>query len=271
MIALHVMQGRLLPPVDGRIQAFPAGRWREELASARAAGVSGVEWIYEVAGCEDNPLDGEGGLAELRDAARQHGVVVESLVADWFMDRPLLDDPGPRAEELRRLAGRAAAAGIERIVVPFVDASSLGGPEGVERLVPVIRAVADASDIELHLETDLGPPAFASLLERIDHPRVLANYDTGNSASLGFDPREEFAAYGERIGSVHIKDRVRDGGTVPLGEGDAELDVVFSLLRQRGWSRPLVLQVARGQTGEEVAKTAADAEWVRRRWEKAAP
>jgi hexulose-6-phosphate isomerase len=265
------MQGRLSPPVDGRIQAFPAGRWRDELASARAAGVSGVEWIYEVAREEYNPLGDDAGVVEVRAACVEHGVTLESLVADWFMDRPLLEDPSPRAEKLRSLAARAAAAGIRRIVVPFVDASSLGGPGGAERLAPVIRDVADAVDVELHLETDLAPGDFARLLERVDHPRVLANYDTGNSAALGYDPHEELAAYGDRIGSVHLKDRVRGGGSVTLGDGDADLPAVFSLLRARGWSRPLVLQVARGVPGDEVAKTAHDAERVRRLWDEAAP
>ena len=37
---------------------------------------------------------------------------------------------------------------------------------------------------------------------------IKVNYDSGNSASLGYDPTDEFAAYGERVGSVHIKDRV---------------------------------------------------------------
>ena len=33
------------------------------------------------------------------------------------------------------------------------------------------------------------------------------NYDTGNSASLGYDPSEEISVYGHRIINVHIKDR----------------------------------------------------------------
>ena len=74
--------------------------------------------------------------------------------------------------------------------------------------------------VELHLETDLDPGKFKSLLDEIKHPLIKVNYDSGNSGSLGYSPVEEFAAYGDRIGSFHIKDRVLGGGTVPLGTGE---------------------------------------------------
>ena len=65
------------------------------------------------------------------------------------------------------------------------------------------------------------------------------NYDTGNSSGLGYVAREEFAAYGERIGSIHIKDRLRkpDGSVVtkPLGEGSADFEDVFASIRSIGY------------------------------------
>ena len=48
---------------------------------------------------------------------------------------------------------------------------------------------------------------------------MRVNYDSGNSASLGYRPRDEFAAYGSRVGSVHLKDRRLGAGTAPLGRG----------------------------------------------------
>jgi L-ribulose-5-phosphate 3-epimerase len=82
------------------------------------------------------------------------------------------------------------------------------------------------------------------------------NYDSGNSASLGYDVAGELAAYGTRIGSIHIKDRIRGGGTVPLGAGDADLPALFSLLAGLQYQGDYVLQVARGADGSEV-------EWAR--------
>ena len=61
---------------------------------------------------------------------------------------------------------------------------------------------------------------------------LKVNYDSGNSSSLGYHPRDEFAAYGCRVGSVHIKDRVRGGGTVPLGTGNADFPALFAALKK---------------------------------------
>ena len=93
---------------------------------------------------------------------------------------------------------------------PFVDASRIDTDaefEGVIETLQRILPMAEQTGIEIHLETSLPPARFASLLGRLPHPLLKANYDSGNSSSLGYKPREEFAAYGKRVGSVHIKDR----------------------------------------------------------------
>ena len=110
--------------------------------------------------------------------------------------------------------------------------------------------------VELHLETDCGPESLAALLANLPHPMLKANYDCGNSSSLGYDVYLELAAYGERIGSVHIKDRIRGGGTVPLGQGDADIPALLAGLSRLEYPGDFVLQIARGTVGEEI-------EWAR--------
>jgi sugar phosphate isomerase/epimerase len=57
---------------------------------------------------------------------------------------------------------------------------------------------------------------------------------------------EEFAAYGERVGSFHIKDRVRGGKTVPLGQGDTDF---ASLRAARSISTTRVILFSRWHGG----------------------
>ncbi len=83
------------------------------------------------------------------------------------------------------------------------------------------------------------------------------------SASLGYDPVEEFAAYGARLGSVHVKDRVLGGTTVDLGSGDTRFDAVFDELARMGYDGDFVLQTARGESGDEMALAARNLELVR--------
>lgn len=260
---LGIMQGRLVPPEPGRFQSFPRQRWRDEFALAAAAGLDTIEWIYDAYGEDVNPLSTDAGLTELQALSSAHGIGVESVCADWFMDFPLLrvDPPeaGIRWKRLGWLIERCAEANIKRIVLPFVDVSAIQSSTDREEIIAGVGALSDLLDrvdVELHLETSLGPESFASLLSAIGHSHVKVNYDSGNSASLGFKPADEFAHYGRSVGSVHIKDRVLNGATVPLGEGDADFTTLFSVLDVVGYHGDFILQVARGGDGDEL-------EWAR--------
>ena len=70
------------------------------------------------------------------------------------------------------------------------------------------------------------------------------NYDIGNSASLGFDTKEEIATYGSGILNVHVKDRVHNGSTVPLGNGNADFESTFNELNKINYKGDFILQTA---------------------------
>jgi len=168
---------------------------------------------------------------------------------------------------LLTLLERCVDTGIGRIVLPFVDASSIRTRDDEAQARSAVEAAlitAEGLDIEFHLETDLEPEQFARFLEPFPRSNVFVNYDSGNSASLGFRAAEEFAAYGDRVGSVHIKDRVRGGSTVPLGTGDADFDAIFTALDQVGYRGDLILQVARGTPGDELSWARTNREFVER-------
>lgn len=265
-----VMQGRLSPPVGDRIQCFPRDTWEDEIILAAQAGVASIEWIYDTFGEGANPIETDNGLARMRALAKRQQIVVESLCADWFMDEPLIG----RTEHQRRAAqdrlvwllGRARLLQLKWIVLPFVDNAALTTPDHVDQAVAALEGVlplARRYGIALHLETSLAPAPFADLLDRVRDPLVGVNYDTGNSSALGFDPVEEFAAYGHRLGSVHIKDRQLGAGTVALGTGDTDFSAVFSQLDRLDYRGPYVLQVARGIPGDERAHIQHAAAFVR--------
>lgn len=249
------MQGRLLPPINGRIQCFPSEHWREEFSRAAAARLNLIEWIYEVYGAEVNPISNDEGIAELQDLSKTHGVAVRSLCADYFMDRPLLTHPEEGLVKLTWLLGRCHLAGIKRIILPFVDASRLFDRADEEALINLLLPIHPEMEklgMELHLETDLSPTRFAALIARLPDPVFKINYDSGNSASHGYRVEEEFAAYGTRIGSLHIKDRVLKGGTVPLGQGNVDFPGLRASLESIGYYDDIILQVARGELGGEI-------------------
>ena len=261
------MQGRLVPAEGGRIQCFPRERWRDEFALAQAAGLDAIEWIDDVWGDDANPIRTAAGRAEMQALSEQFGVVVASICADWFMDHPLGSDPDAGAR-LAQLLDTAPEVGVVRVTIPFVEEASIVEDRREAVVAALTSSLTDAerSGVELHLESDLPPAAFRQLLDELPHSMLRVNYDSGNSAALDYDLEEELEAYGARIGSVHIKDRVRGGETVALGEGNAQLDRMFELLRHQGYRGDFVLQVARGIEGEELAWARQNREFVERRW-----
>jgi L-ribulose-5-phosphate 3-epimerase len=269
MTHIGIMQGRLIPPIDNRIQCFPRERWADEFALASQAGLDCIEWIYDLYGANVNPLATDAGVKKIRDLSRQHKVKILSICADYFMDMPLvranqaeLDD---RLNTFYWLLERGRLIGIKRMVIPFVDASRIDTQaefDGVVTLLKRLLQEAGKTGIEIHLETSLNPARFAELLAQLPHPLLKANYDSGNSSSLGYNPREEFASYGVRVGSVHIKDRLLGASTVPLGAGDADFPALAESLRKVAYKGDFILQVARGTSGDEVAWAKNNREFV---------
>ena len=269
------MQGRLSPPEDGRFQSFPRAGWRAEFAKAGPAGFDYIEWIHDAYGHDANPIFSDDGLREFDALKAEHGIATPALCCDWFMDHPLVrctrGDREVRERHLLDLVPLAARIGASRVVLPFVDASRMATDDEKHVVVEVLERalpVAEAHGVELHVEADLDPATFRDFLSRIRHPSLKVNWDAGNSAGLGYVASEEFAAYGERVGSVHIKDRYRkpEGGveTRPLGTGSADFDDVFAAMRRAGYEGGVTLQVARGVPGDEVAFLRSQLDFVKR-------
>ncbi len=271
MAKLGMMEGRLLPPESGRLQSFPRDRWAEEFELAALVPLSYIEWIYDDYGSDVNPLIHD--VARLKSLIATSGIAVRSICADYFMENPFIrcseNQRIVRRKMLEKLLVNAAEIGAGRIVIPFVDNAEMLTTLEVDTVVGLLEQtarVARATGVELHIETSLNPAALRAFLARLPDPMIHVNYDTGNSSALGFRPSDELEAYGERIGSVHIKDRKLGAGTVPLGTGATDFPTVFGGLRKLRYSGDFTLQVARSQAGDEVAWARESRAFVANYW-----
>jgi sugar phosphate isomerase/epimerase len=268
---IGIMQGRLLPKLNGRYQAHPLGYWQNEFYLAQKFGLSCIEFILDYNDFEQNPLMSEVGLKELTKVIQATGVGVKSVCADYFMEAPLhvesMEESQKSQDVLLRLLKNAVTLGITDIVIPCVDQSSLKQELDQDRLVQQLQrpiALATEHKINLALETDLSPSAFAKLLAKFDADCVTVNYDLGNSAALGFDISEEFETYGHKISDIHIKDRTLGGGSVVLGNGNADFNKFFKLLGEMDFKGPIVMQVFRDDEGVQIFKEQLN--WFRKKY-----
>ena len=257
---IGIMQGRLSPRIDGKIQAYPASTWQKEFEIAQEIGYAAIEWIVEKP-VETNALMTDSGKAEIKKVIASTGVRIDYVCADIFMQQPLVrmteEIKSQNKDYLLKILKNAKEVGAIGVEIPFVDNSSVKNDNEKQEFIDAMQdafKLAKDLDIKISLETDFSPIAFKELLEHIDLDFVQANYDIGNSASLGFDPKEELDAYGQRILNVHVKDRKLGGTTVPLGTGNANLDLVFKELNKISYSGGITMQAARGDDDVKIAK-----------------
>lgn len=258
MNEIGIMQGRLVPPINNTIQSFPKNNWQTEFSVAYELNLDCIEFIFDGEDYINHPLMTAEGLYEIKKLERENNVGVLSVCADYFMAHPLhwgtLDERLARVKILKDLIRNCAKLETGNIIIPCVDNSRLQNAADREefkcRLTECL-PVAEEYGICLALETDLDPDAFTILMQDINHEYLKINYDTGNSASLGYDPTREFDSYGSWITDVHIKDRVYGGSTVPLGEGNVNFPMVFRLLKEINYNGIFILQTARKKAGYE--------------------
>ena len=120
------MQGRLLPKVKGRYQAFPGKQWQSEFKIAKKIGINLIEFIFEENDEIVNPLINRNSLDQILEISYDTGVKVRSVCADYFMNNPVYDLENKKNYEiLQKLLQNCQYIGVKEIVIPFVDASKI--------------------------------------------------------------------------------------------------------------------------------------------------
>jgi len=91
------------------------------------------------------------------------------------------------------------------------------------------------------------------LIKKIGHDKIKLCFDMGNSVGFGFDPNIVFRTVGKLIGSVHIKDRKKNGSSVPIGRGDVKFYDIFRNLKQIGFNGSYSFQVYRNRDSDNIS------------------
>lgn len=252
MHLIGFMQGRLCNQVDGKIQAFPWLDWESEFSVAAKIGINAMEWTLDQEDLFINPLMTTMGQERIGELCGQYQLFIPSLTGDCFMQAPFWKAEGQAKTKLKddflAICLACAKVGIQMVVVPLVDNGRLDNlaqeDEVVQFLVSQQKFFID-NDLQIIFESDFVPNELRRFIDRLPAHTFGINYDIGNSAALGFNPKEEFANYGSRVANVHVKDRLLGGTTVPLKMGAADFGVVFTELAKVGYQGNFILQTAR--------------------------
>lgn len=249
-----LVQGRALLQSD-TMQSFPYN-WEEEIPLIQQIGFSGIEWIYDKKSQNYNPITTKQGQEKIKEITTKYNIKLENIVLDWFMEYPLLSNDilsiDKKCEKLELLIQQSANAGFKRIIFPILEKNSIQTKmDKFEKIMnKKIVKLLDEFNIEFHLETDLPVEKEYQLKENINHDKILICYDMGNSASFGYDPTDTIEKLKNYIGSVHIKDRMLNGGSVPLGEGNVKFSEVFKKLSEINFDGQYTFQIFRNKDSD---------------------
>ena len=258
---IGIMQGRLLPKHKGRYQAHPLGYWQDEFNIAKDLNLDLIEFIFDYDDYKLNPLMSLPGIENIQKMISETGVNVKTICADYFMEAPIHSKNDvvskKSLEVLKELIKNSSLLGVTDIILPCVDHSKLIDSSDRERLINHLKSLNNFLNdykINISLETDLNPSEFVELIKAVNSPFVKINYDTGNSAYVGYNLSEEFNTYGEFISDIHIKDRLLNGGSVFFGEGNVDFDLFFEELNKLNYNGPIIFQLFRDNEGVEIFK-----------------
>ena len=256
---LGFMQGRLSPMENGKIQSFPWKYWQEEFFLSSQINLPLMEWTLDQEGLYSNPLLAPEGQKEILRLSKKFNLSIPSLTGDCFMQEPFWKAKKEKRKILENDFSNIIKAsneiGIKFIVVPLVDNGAVENEMQNEILVSFLESLhplLDALEIKILFESDFSPNELKTFILQFNPNYFGINYDIGNSASLGHNPIDEFSAYGAHILNVHIKDRLYLGSTVPLMQGDANFEQIFTLLDQFNYKGNCIFQTARAKDNNHI-------------------
>jgi len=250
-------QGRLVNMIDGKIQAFPKNDWENEFKLAKSISISLMEWTLDYEDLYENPMMTILGRKKILELSSRFSLSIPSVVGDCFMQQPFWRTTKSMKleKDFLDVVHAASKVGARFIVVPLVDNGSLTSKNEEDKLIFFMLEnylLFKEINIKIIFEIDFDPEKLKHFIDLLPEDVFGINYDIGNSAALGFDPLEEFKSYGDRILNVHVKDRKLGSTTVPLGQGNANFNLIFAELNSAGYTGNFILQTARDQNNQHL-------------------
>lgn len=274
MRSYGIMQGRLTASNGRGIQFFPFDNWEKEFTLCAEIGLDEIEWIFDYERYDENPLWTHDGAKAVKDIISSTGVRINAVCFDYFMRCPFYKQSNDaqmsvrheNLEYVKRIIDAMKTIDANLLEVPMVDDSSVKTDLEKSKVIDFLHDVleiADQADLLVGCETDMPVGVFREFLDEVNHKRIRANYDSGNSSGLGYNHADELHSLGEYVANVHIKDRVLHGTTVELGTGSADFDMVFGSLKEIGYGGSIILQAARNEDGMEVKNIQSQLKFIR--------
>jgi len=247
---IGIIQGRLSPPLEG-FQECPRD-WKSEFSRLPDLNLSHIEWIITKKSFHDNPFFD----CELEQYPI-YSVCADNLVDDRIDNFEFVD------KNLDPICLAAIRNGVKFVTIPLLEESSVEDDNKRDRFKDILKTFVDRyPNLNFSIEAELEAKKLSEILYISD--TVYVTYDTGNITSCGFNHEEYIENLFSRISNVHLKDRTRQGRTVPPPTGDTNFKLIFDKLKKFNYSNVFTLQTARGTEGQEIETISKHLDILRR-------
>ena len=244
------MQGRLVDSEKkNAIQFFPAKKWKVEINIMNSINFKIMEWTINSENMNQNHLFNYSKNRELKFFLKNKKIKIPSVTCDFFMQEPFYKNKKfiKTLRNLKKVIKCSKNIGVKYIILPLVDFSSIENVSQEKFLIREIKKFTQylGPNQKILFETDYPPNKIITFIKQLNS-KFGINYDTGNSASLGYSFEDE-KKYFRFVKNIHIKDRLFRGRTVRLGKGDYDFKKFFSYLKKIKYNKNLILQTARAK------------------------
>ena len=250
---IGIMQGRLSPIKNRRIQSFPWKNWFKEISLAKNLGFSNLEWTLDYPNLRSNPL------FKYRVDKHIKRISINSITCDFFMQKPFFKYKNHNLliSDFNFFLNKIRKSNIKIIVIPLVDNSSIKNKLIETRVIKYFLGYTKwlkRYKKKIAFEVDYSPIKLKKFINNFPSDQFGINYDLGNSASLNFDSNTEFKLYYNRILNIHIKDRLYKGKTVRLGDGNVNFKKFIKNYIKYKMNTNLILQTARSKNKSHIVE-----------------
>lgn len=246
---IGITQGRLVPSEKrNRIQYFPIKNWKKEINLMSIHNIHKLEWTVNFEKIKLNALFNTRQLDEIINIKKKFNIEIPSVTCDFFMEKPIIKNSNEETLDiLKKIITNGKKIGIKYFILPLVDNSSMKNKNQEKIIIQKLNKFKDYLNYnqKILFEIDYVPKEVKRFISNFGN-KFGINYDSGNSASKGFLIDEE-KIYFDKVYNIHIKDRLYNGNTISLGQGNCDFRSLFSFLKEIKYKRNLILQTARSQ------------------------
>ncbi len=245
------MQGRLVPSEKKRrIQYFPEKNWKKEILLAKKNNYKVMEWTINIENIKKNPVFIKSEINELKKYLKQNELKVESVTCDFFMQRPFFKNRNDKMilKFLKKIIINGQNLGIKYFVIPLVDQSSVKNKKQESLVIKNLKKFENIlkKNSKIVFEIDYSPAKIIEFIKKFKSSKFRINYDTGNSAGLGYNFNLE-KKYFKYVSNIHLKDKKIKSQSIRLGKGSFNFKLFLKFIKKIKYKGNFILQTARSE------------------------